>query len=295
MPGYPRRPKTIGCDLDDGKAKSLFDNHIPNASCHPKQLWHLNKITTDTRTSDWRACVKALPFLSAVLDVTQGRIPKQYKWRIQFQSWLEDQEQKWRFKDSDEAISRVRCMLQSLLARQGDGAPKQHPQLQILLDKMIIDVLEPADVTIVPVTKKEIPVLMLEDASDSDIDKYFRKPVDSKPKIQVIASSANTRPLKAIKFEMPDIFQDFRSHTNDRKSFTQFLSMIAAKFKSLPQFLSLITAQFKSLPQFVSMITAQFKSLTQLLEISVLFKSLTQFLSKIKSIHQSSQQPSSQN
>ena len=71
--------RTKGIDLDDEAAQRLLAAYLPSkvllGQVHPKELWKLNKVTKDYRTSDWDAIQKEYSFLSVLLEATGGRIP----------------------------------------------------------------------------------------------------------------------------------------------------------------------------------------------------------------------------
>ena len=70
-----------GVDLDDEAAQRLLAAYLPSkvllGKIHPtelRELWKLNKVTKDHRTSDWDAIQKEYGFLSMLLEETGGCI-----------------------------------------------------------------------------------------------------------------------------------------------------------------------------------------------------------------------------
>jgi hypothetical protein len=171
--------RTLGCTLPDHVAKQLFTDFVAKSSCSPSKLWSID--IKSGRTSDWNAIAKHAAFLSQIIERGKGRIPKQFQMHKQFVEYLESEDEKWKFKDSDAAIGRLRCMLQTLLHRKGSGAgaPKRHPQLGIIIDKLIIDKIrgtaEPDEDFQMVVLEKPVPPLVVLDADSSDDDIDFQK------------------------------------------------------------------------------------------------------------------------
>ena len=149
---------------------------------------------------------KKIGILSAGLDISGGRIPKQKSFHTSFVDYLEEEAQKWRFKDSNANISYLRCMWQSLAGLT--VAPRAHPELQIIIDKFIRDVPakrkhEDADDCQIVSTeiKPPKPAVVID---ESDTDEFFdhtssaRKTTasDPLPLPDPICPLATSRPLK---------------------------------------------------------------------------------------------------
>ena len=131
--------RTPGTDLEDKIVWDLFDNYVPRATCSPQRLWELKSITEMNKTSDWAAISRASGLLCDLVRAGHGLIPKQQKLHNQFVEWLSYRcNETWKYKESDGCILRLRAMLQSLLSRKrdGQGAPRNYPQLQAIMDDL---------------------------------------------------------------------------------------------------------------------------------------------------------------
>eukprot|EP00959_Pyramimonas_sp_CCMP1952_P365097 7645143-Pyramimonas_sp.AAC.1 len=69
--------RTPGCDLDDAQANIIFDQNVKLATCSPKSLWALDRVTKGGHTSDWPSVRKSFDELHAILLATGGLIPHQ--------------------------------------------------------------------------------------------------------------------------------------------------------------------------------------------------------------------------
>ena len=92
-------------------------------------------------TSDWARVDRNYHILSEVVDTGDGRIPRQASLHKQFVDYLHFEGVNWSFRDSDDAATRLRAMLQSLLLlkRSLKPAPKNHERLQAIMDKLVVD------------------------------------------------------------------------------------------------------------------------------------------------------------
>ena len=127
--------RTKGCVLLDDAVSRFFDEAIPLSTCTPQDLFRYES------ASKWQDIRKWSSALSALLDVSQGRIPTQRRWHAQLRKWLEKSEKSWSYADSERASYGVRQMLQCLLVRKRDhgAAPKRYSGLNVLIAKLHLD------------------------------------------------------------------------------------------------------------------------------------------------------------
>ena len=128
--------RTPGTNLSKQIIYHIFSEHVPFAALKPKVLFAVKNISKSGHTSDWAACSKALPIISAILDESKGLIPRHRVLHEQFRSWMEDQKiDEWRIRDSESCITGLRAMMQTMLKykRDSEKAPRRFSQLQILI------------------------------------------------------------------------------------------------------------------------------------------------------------------
>merc|ERR1712110_878659 len=92
----------------------IFSDYIPFGKIQPKLLFAII-ISVSGYTSAWSTVWKHFSILNAILDVTNGKIPKQQSLTKCLDKWLRDRHAVWSYKCVDAASGRLRCMLQSLL------------------------------------------------------------------------------------------------------------------------------------------------------------------------------------
>ena len=75
---FQNMPKgKTGGDLSNEDANAIFSFHVTAESCQRKTLFKLDKIRSDGKTSSWGIIKKNQACLSAILDHTGGKIPRQ--------------------------------------------------------------------------------------------------------------------------------------------------------------------------------------------------------------------------
>ena len=133
--------RTKGVDLESRAARNLFRDHVSSHSLHPEEIWFVKLQKEKGHTSDWARVNRHFHILRRILDIADGRIPKQAKLHQQFANFLNGEKVHWSFRDSDDAVTRLRAMLQSLLSlkRNSKAAPHNYERLQIIMDKLVVD------------------------------------------------------------------------------------------------------------------------------------------------------------
>ena len=128
------RPKKV--DIPIQSWEQIFNEHIPTGSCIPTELWKVSRITVNSLTSDWPAVKKNLSILVAILEKTNGDMPRHVSMRESFIAWLKKTGRCWRYDDADACTFSLRVMLRSIrnLKKNQKPAPKSLPQLQPLID-----------------------------------------------------------------------------------------------------------------------------------------------------------------
>ncbi len=137
-----RRRRTAGVDLRDADVFAVLNDHVPVGQCRPKELFKLSAIKKDGHSSEWQIFKKNHGLLNDILDLSDGRIPRQKTFTLQLGGWLKEKGMQWGIKDIERSASDLRCMLLNLLAlkrRPGGCAPKGYPTLQILMDKLSLE------------------------------------------------------------------------------------------------------------------------------------------------------------
>ena len=130
--------RPLGVELEDDVAVQIFKNTIPNNYLGAKILWKVKTNKSD-KTTDWPEMVKAYFTLNEILDATSGYIPLQKTLHLQFRQFLKETKLEWSMRDSYRAVENLRKMLQALgkLKREKGVAPRAHPKLQVLMDKIV--------------------------------------------------------------------------------------------------------------------------------------------------------------
>ena len=162
--------QTRGVNLSEEVTHRIFSDHISMSHCRPNELFKLNRISTTGSTSEWAVLKKEFALLNDLIEASGGLIPHQKSTHSHLVTWLATNSMTWALKDSERATNHLRVALQSLLGlkRSGSGAPKKFPELQIIIDKLILpsstkdDVNMSAVVPTVPVpfasTQAMVPV-----------------------------------------------------------------------------------------------------------------------------------------
>ena len=136
------KQRTLGCDLHDDVAAQIFDDLVPAGHLQPRKLWAIKIQRVKGETSDWGACEKALPIMSALIDAGRGRIPHQACLHKQFMQFLTRNHCQWTYRECDDAITNLRTMLQSILELKrspNQAPPKNHRKLEVLMDKLYLE------------------------------------------------------------------------------------------------------------------------------------------------------------
>jgi hypothetical protein len=133
--------RTLGCDLANDVAQRIFDDTVPATHLYPKTLFCAKLQPSKGKTSDWKACERALQTLSEIADHSGGRVPHQKSLHEQFVIYLGTREITWSYRESDDCITSLRAMLQTFLEIRRSltpVAPANHPKLQVVIDKMFV-------------------------------------------------------------------------------------------------------------------------------------------------------------
>eukprot|EP00959_Pyramimonas_sp_CCMP1952_P374771 7848879-Pyramimonas_sp.AAC.1 len=117
------RPRARKADLDEAVAHRIFSEHIPAAKCSPTALWNITRITKNSLTSEWKMLKENLQIMIAILEETNGLVPKQTSLRDCFISWLADNGFKWSWKDADQRVYRLRVMLMTMQSYKTNKKP----------------------------------------------------------------------------------------------------------------------------------------------------------------------------
>ena len=174
--------KTTGTDLPYEVVKDIFSTHVALGACKPKVLWAVRRIGKNGTTSDWRAVDANYQIIDAFLVASGGRIPKSLKLTMHFVEWLKTEGLTWAYRDAENCVDSLRCMMQSLQALKRDrngAAPSIFPQLQGLIDKIRCD--SPAK------TAQSVPIVdahssedeCSSDSSEINIDQLFKRSTPS--------------------------------------------------------------------------------------------------------------------
>lgn len=117
----------------------LLDAHVPLATCKPRELWKLERISAAGHTSEWDKVKRHSQFLSELLEITGGRIPYQKSMTPLLDSWLRGNGMVWALTDTERATLHLRVMLMSLVPYRREPSkrlPFKQQCLQLLVDKL---------------------------------------------------------------------------------------------------------------------------------------------------------------
>eukprot|EP00959_Pyramimonas_sp_CCMP1952_P218525 4570480-Pyramimonas_sp.AAC.1 len=154
-------------DIPPDVATKIFDENIVASRCVPESLWILNKVSSNSITSDWPKIAKNIQILISLLEASGGLIPKHASLRTSFCKWLAGNNYKWRYKDAEKNVYHLRVMIGTMhaLKRDNKPVPKSFQQLQVLVDMIKIE-----DNTSVPATSAPAAPLLDQDRDPGDRD-----------------------------------------------------------------------------------------------------------------------------
>ena len=137
----PKSSRTLGADLTDHDAKRIFDDFVASAHLKPKELFRCKLQPVKGYTSDWQAVNRYFYIINEIVDALKGRIPNHASLARQFQDFLDRRKVTWSYRDTDDSVSGLRSMMQSLLQMKRDRkpAPKGYDRFTIILEKLIVE------------------------------------------------------------------------------------------------------------------------------------------------------------
>ena len=134
--------RTPGVHLPNHVVVAILGQHVAHKSLQHKVLFHVKSVSKTGHTSDWAAIAKHQAIISDFLDAGGGMIMKSKQGGQQLQERMVGLTPPitWRTKDIETSISWLRCMMQTLLMLRRDEqpAPRRLPQMQVLVDKIIV-------------------------------------------------------------------------------------------------------------------------------------------------------------
>jgi hypothetical protein len=168
-----KKSRTAGTNVDDVVMDRMLEAHIPIGKCKPGELFKVAKVTKAGTTSCWASIKTNFGLIDEILEATKGRLVNQKKFSVQLSAFLHKHGLKWALNDRERAAYGLRTMMRTLLAmkREGRKAPFQYGQINILIDKVVLDdvTVDPdefPDIVEVPIPKKKIDVVEVGDTSD---------------------------------------------------------------------------------------------------------------------------------
>ena len=213
-----RMPRTQGTYIDDNTFLRLLSQHVPLASCRPRTLWAVEKISKNGTTSNWEAMNKQYYLLSDLLDHTDGHPLKQKRFHNAFREFLQQNGINWALVDSERSTYHLRVQMRTLQAckRYGRKPPQKFQRLQALVEKCALtaetsvdedidhDAKPPADVDMPLVLAQPVEMVLSSQESSEDCHDFAPIEEDSDDSLEVALFGRSSTPARVSQLAVTD-------------------------------------------------------------------------------------------